>query len=155
MLHQSSTVIIGAGSCWLFLLLGWATSQLVTDGMRPIQFHGLLRHDPPNRQHMVPQTDSLISTWTEAVHTARHTQYLQAVSFMRPNPSPQSPQQPWCSSCSTPQASTSTHRELQPLRSYYNPHTGTKHLPNKHCTTSAINATQCYNSAVPSPLGCC
>jgi hypothetical protein len=24
MLHQSSTVIIGAGSCWLFLLLGWA-----------------------------------------------------------------------------------------------------------------------------------
>jgi hypothetical protein len=24
MLHQSSTEIIGAGSCWLFLLLGWA-----------------------------------------------------------------------------------------------------------------------------------
>ena len=23
MLHQSSTEIIGAGSCWLFLLLGW------------------------------------------------------------------------------------------------------------------------------------
>jgi hypothetical protein len=26
MLHQSSTVIIGAGSCWLFLLLGWAAA---------------------------------------------------------------------------------------------------------------------------------
>jgi hypothetical protein len=25
MLHQSSTVIIGAGFCWLFLLLGWVT----------------------------------------------------------------------------------------------------------------------------------
>jgi hypothetical protein len=24
MLHQSSTEIIGAGSCWLFLLLDWA-----------------------------------------------------------------------------------------------------------------------------------
>jgi hypothetical protein len=24
MLHQSSTEAIGAGSCWLFLLLGWA-----------------------------------------------------------------------------------------------------------------------------------
>jgi hypothetical protein len=32
MLHQSSTVIIGAGSCWLFLLpagLGWAGVQLL------------------------------------------------------------------------------------------------------------------------------
>jgi hypothetical protein len=28
MLHQSSTVIIGAGSCWLFLLLGWAVLLL-------------------------------------------------------------------------------------------------------------------------------
>jgi hypothetical protein len=26
MLHQSSTVIIGAGSCWLFLLLGWTAA---------------------------------------------------------------------------------------------------------------------------------
>jgi hypothetical protein len=26
MLHQSSTEIIGAGSCWLFLLLGWAAA---------------------------------------------------------------------------------------------------------------------------------
>jgi hypothetical protein len=24
MLHQTFTVIIGAGACWLFLLLGWA-----------------------------------------------------------------------------------------------------------------------------------
>jgi hypothetical protein len=30
MLHQSSTVIIGAGSCWLFLLLGWAGLLLST-----------------------------------------------------------------------------------------------------------------------------
>jgi hypothetical protein len=26
MLHQSSTVVISAGSCWLFLLLGWAAA---------------------------------------------------------------------------------------------------------------------------------
>jgi hypothetical protein len=30
MLHQSSTVIIGAESCWLFLLLGWAGLLLST-----------------------------------------------------------------------------------------------------------------------------
>jgi hypothetical protein len=30
MLHQSSTVIIGAGSCWLFVLLGWAGLLLST-----------------------------------------------------------------------------------------------------------------------------
>jgi hypothetical protein len=30
MLHQSSTVIIGAGFCWLFLLLGWAGLLLST-----------------------------------------------------------------------------------------------------------------------------
>jgi hypothetical protein len=26
MLYESSTVIIGAGSCWLFFLLGWAVA---------------------------------------------------------------------------------------------------------------------------------
>jgi hypothetical protein len=26
MLHESSTVIIAAGSCWLFFLLGWAVA---------------------------------------------------------------------------------------------------------------------------------
>jgi hypothetical protein len=30
MLHQSSTVIIRAGSCWLFLLLGWAVAVNIT-----------------------------------------------------------------------------------------------------------------------------
>jgi hypothetical protein len=30
MLHQRSTVIIGAGFCWLFLLLGWAGLLLST-----------------------------------------------------------------------------------------------------------------------------
>jgi hypothetical protein len=29
MLHHSSTVIIGAGSCWLFLLLGWQQVQAI------------------------------------------------------------------------------------------------------------------------------
>ena len=29
MLHQSSTVIISAGSCWLFLLLGWAGQLMI------------------------------------------------------------------------------------------------------------------------------
>jgi hypothetical protein len=30
MLHQGSTEIIGAGSCWLILLLGWAVLLLST-----------------------------------------------------------------------------------------------------------------------------
>jgi hypothetical protein len=30
MLHQSSAEVIGAGSCWLFLLLGWAVLLLST-----------------------------------------------------------------------------------------------------------------------------
>jgi hypothetical protein len=39
MLHQISTVIIGAGSCWLFLLLGWAAVS--TQNVHPIVCVGM------------------------------------------------------------------------------------------------------------------
>jgi hypothetical protein len=38
MLHQSSTVVISAGSCWLFLLLGWAAA--VNNNTLPAEAQG-------------------------------------------------------------------------------------------------------------------
>jgi hypothetical protein len=42
MMHQSFTVIISAGSCWLFLLLGWAAAvnNNTNDIWRPLMKAG-------------------------------------------------------------------------------------------------------------------
>jgi hypothetical protein len=59
MLHQSSTVIIRAGSCWLFLLLGWAELLLLTAALGEVLCTHVscmasvmtIAHNPPKRPH--------------------------------------------------------------------------------------------------------